>query len=173
MTDNPFEPGGEPEDDLDSALESTQVGARRTPDPGPALDTSERSFGAAFDNMAAILPHADEAIGSIPEGSMDDLEVTAESPDGNVVVTVKKAAIESLSVSPVWLDRLDSVTLTNAVKATVNEALERYNEAVVAQLAQVTPKMAEVTRAVDAVRAQIRGAFDDEMARIQNGGTRP
>lgn len=172
MSHNLFEPS-DSEDDFSHGLEDITSTGTPAEEASPPVDTTEKTFGSVFDNMAAILPHASEAVHDIPADSMDEVEVEHASADGNVQVTIKKAGLEALVVSPQWLDRVSAADLSEAIRGTVNEALEKYNDAVMSQLATVTPSMTEVSRAVGAVRAQLRGAFDAEMARIQNGGTRP
>lgn len=182
---DPRNPFGDPRDEgLDPLTSIEGFGAEDPADaPPPAsqptpvraqdMDTSELSFGAAFDNLAGVARESAAAQRTIPEGAMSALEVSGESPNGHVQVTIKDAEIHSLTVSQQWLDGTHARELEREFTAVLNDTLRRYNEAVMQGLQEVTPQMSEVTRMIDAVRAQVRGAFDTEMTRIGNESRRP
>lgn len=169
MTSNPFESDEHidesglesPHDDV-AALDNLR-------DDAPALDTSERTFGSVFDNIAAL----NQEMQSMPAPSevpMSDLEVTGQSDSGMVEVTIKEAELESIHLDPAWLRSERSTVVEREILTTVNETLTRYNQEVIAGITAATPRMQELTRTIDAVRSQLRGTFDHQMHHVQQGG---
>lgn len=144
----------------------------QVPAPAEDIDTSELTFGSVFDNIAGVNQYAQAAQRDLPEEAMAEIEVSGDSPNGVVQVTFKDAVISSLTVSQQWLDKAHSREVERELIAVLNDTLTRYNEVVMRGLQQATPEMSEVTRMIDAVRAQVRGAFDAEMTRIGNESRR-
>jgi len=137
------------------------------------LDTSELTFGSVFDNIAGIHREAAEARKTMPEDTMDDIEVSGESLNGHVEVTVKSAEISRLTISQQWLDTAHASEVARELTQVLNDTLREYNEEVMRGLQQATPEMSEVTQMIDAVRAQVRGTFDAQMNRIREESRRP
>lgn len=87
------------------------------------------------------------------------------SPDGYIEVTVVDGQIESLSVDGQWFRETHPNTAWDAVRTTINQALETNSEQVLVELRKIDPGLDAAQRLVEQTAHDFTTAFQNLLNR--------
>jgi len=133
----------------------------------PGGSGSARSLADVFDRFPELAEQASKLTrDDVPADVLADVEVEASSPGGQITVHMRGSQVTHIGVDEAWWDDQPARAVVGELVAAVNAAIERANDAAVAQLTALNTSFGEVVRNVAELQADAHRAYVNDLARV-------